>query len=262
MVSKLSYCGEQVRVNDPDRFLLSMFLPVAVREDLWTLFAFNHEIAKTREVVSETQLGFIRLQWWRERIGEIYAGQVTSGHEILGALAGAIARHDLAQEHFDMLLTAREFDLEDVLPGNVEGLLNYADFTSTPLLKLAVQIAGGDAEFEPVRIVAVNSALVGILRSVPFHARQRRCYLPEDLLKREGQRLDHLYEFKPVDGLKVVAKNVLEQFVSGVSCENTFLKKQQKLAEIYAKQLQSCDYDVFSGKAARPPAFKAFRLLF
>lgn len=262
MVAELSYCGEIVRAHDPDRFLLSMFVPAARREDLWALFAFHHEIAKTREVVSETQLGLIRLQWWRERIGDIYSGQVTSGHEILGALAGAIARHDLPQGAFDMLLTAREFDLEDVLPGNVEGLVNYADFTTTPLLKLAVRIAGGDEEAELVQVVAVNSALVGILRSVAFHARQRRCYLPEDLLKREGQRLDHLYEFKAVDGLKVVVKGVLEQFVGGVSCEDTLLKKQQKLAEIYMKQLKSCDYDVFHGRMVRPPAFKALRLMF
>ncbi|MCB1721307.1 MAG: squalene/phytoene synthase family protein [Rhodospirillales bacterium] len=262
MNSKVSYCGELVRKHDPDRFLLSMFAPAAVREDLWALFAFNYEIAKTREVVSETQLGLIRLQWWRERIAGIYDGEMTLGNEVLEALAGVIERYDLPQEHFDILLHAREFDLEGVLPGNVEGLVNYVDFTSTPLLKLALAVAGGDVQREPVQVVAVNAALVGVLRAVPFHARQRRCTLPEDLLQRAGQRLDHLYEFKPVEGLYEVIKTVLEQFVEGVSCENVLLRKQQKLAEIYMRQLKYCGYDVFHPKMAVVPAFKALRLIF
>jgi len=239
-----------------------MFVPASVREGLWALFALNYEIAKTREVVSETQLGLIRLQWWRERIAEIYDGKMPPGNEILESLAEAIARYDLPQEHFDTLLHVREFDLEDVLPGNVEGLVNYADFTSTPLLKLAMQVVGGDVQREPVQVVAVNAGLVGILRAVSFHARQRRCYLPEDLLKEAGQRLDHLYEFKPVEGLSDVIKSVLEQFVDGVSCENILLRKQQKLAEIYMWQLKSCDYDVFHSRMAVAPAFKVLRLIF
>ena len=52
----ISYCGETVRKHDPDRFLLSMFAPPESREALWALYAFNHEIAKTREVVTETQV--------------------------------------------------------------------------------------------------------------------------------------------------------------------------------------------------------------
>lgn len=260
MNSEHSYCGELVRGHDPDRYLLSMFAPARAREDLWALFAFNHEIAKTREVVSETQLGLIRLQWWRERIEEVYAGQVAE-HEVLKALAGAIERHDLPREHFEMVLHAREFDLEDVLPGNAEGVLNYADFTTTPLMKLAVQVCGGDAVAEPVQPVAVNTALAGLLRAVPFHASQRRCYLPEDLLAQAGQRLDHLYEGKTVEGLPGVVAEMAGYAVKGVRCENVFLRKAARLAEIYLKQLERCGYDVFAPKMQVAPPFKALRLL-
>ena len=260
-MADLSYCGDMVREQDPDRFLLSMFAPADRREALWALFAFNHEIAKTREVVSETQLGLIRLQWWRERLEEIYSGKPIAEHHVLQALAQAIQSHNLPYEHFEMLLHAREFDLEDVLPGNVEGFLNYLDFTSTPLMKLAVKVSGGDVEIEPVQAVAVNYALVGILRAVPFHGRQRRCYLPEDLMKKAGQRLDHLYEGKLVDGFSGVIKTICDQYVDGVRCENRFLRKVGKLADIYIQQARKADYDVFSPKMSVPPAFKAFRLI-
>lgn len=260
--TSLSYCGELVKAQDPDRFLLSMFAPASVREDLWALFAFNHEIAKTREVVSETQLGLIRLQWWREAIAGVFERDEVLEHEVLKALAQAITAHNLPRAHFDMLAQAREFDLEDVLPGNLEGLLNYADFTSTPLMKLAVKITGGDEETEPVQPVAVNYALAGILRSVPFCARQRRCYLPEDLLKSAGQRLDKLYDLKPAESLPGVVKAAAEMAVDGIACENRFLRVSNTMAWLYLKQLKAVNYDVFHPKLALPPAFRAIRLFF
>jgi phytoene/squalene synthetase len=128
-------------------------------------------------------------------------------------------------------------------------------------MKLAVRVAGG-GEDEPVQPVAVNYALAGILRSVVFHASQRRCYLPEDLLKGAGQRLDWLYEGKPEDGLPGVVREVAVQAVEGVRCGNAFLCKSGRLADIYLKQLKGCGYDVFSPKMLAPPAFKALRILF
>ncbi len=255
----LSYCGELVKTQDPDRFLLSMFAPADRREGLWALFAFNHEVAKTREVVSETQLGLIRLQWWRDAIEGIYEREEVLEHEVLEALAKAIAVYDLPRELFDTLIYAREFDLEDVLPGNVEGLVNYADFTTTPLMKLALQIVG-DGEGDPVQPVSVNYALAGILRSVPFYAGQRRCFLPEDLMKKHGQSVNKLYEMKPADGLPYVVKDIVEQALDGVKCESRFLRANNKLAGMYLKQLKNCRYDVFHPKAALSPAFKALRL--
>ena len=256
-----SYCAQQVREYDPDRYLLSMFAPEPSREALWALFAFNLEIAKTREVVSETQLGLIRLQWWREAIAEIYESDIALEHEVLMALAKAIEAHDLPQEHFESLIYAREFDLEDVLPGNVEGLINYADFTTTPLMKLAVKVAGADEEAEPVQPVSVNYALAGIARSVPHFARQRRCLLPEALLKEHGQRMDKLYDLKPAEGLPQVVEEVLGHTVRGVKSQNKFLQKTQKLAEIYIKQVRAAEYDVFSSKLGREPSLKVLRLM-
>ena len=256
-----NFCAQQVREYDPDRYLLSMFAPADRREGLWALFAFNIEIAKTREVVSETQLGLIRLQWWREAITEMYDSGIALEHGVLQALARAIEVYELPQEHFEKLIFAREFDLEDVLPENIEGLIKYADFTNTPLMKLAVQVAGDDPDAEPVQPVSVNYALAGIVRSVPHFARQRRCLLPEDLLKQHEQRLDKLYELKPSEGLPHVVEAVTGHIVRGMRCENRFLRKAQKLAEIYAKQVQAVKYDVFSPKMGREPVLKVLRVM-
>lgn len=257
----LSPCGQIVRRYDPDRFLISMFAPEEVREDLWALFAFNYEIAKTREVVSESTLGLIRLQWWRDAIAGIYDGKILS-HEVVEPLAAAIGRHYLPQEHFDTLLYAREFDLEDVLPGNLEGLMNYADFTSTPLLKLALRIAGGDDTTEPVQPIATNYAVMGVIRAVHFHAAQGQCYLPEDLLLRYQLKRNDIGNPVFKDELSNIIKHLVGGFTKGVKPEHKILCVTEHISRMYLKQLEKCRYDTLSPKFMIDPPFKVLRLVF
>ena len=62
------YCHDLVRAGDKDRYLASLFAPDELRPYLLALYAFNIEIARVRETVSEAALGEIRLQWWRDAI--------------------------------------------------------------------------------------------------------------------------------------------------------------------------------------------------
>jgi len=249
-----------VRVYDLDRFLLSLLVGERYRAALWALFAFNHEIAKTREVVSETQLGLIRLQWWRERIGEIYEGKAVAEHEVLQVVAAAIKEYNLRHEYFENLIYAREFDLEDVLPANMDGLLHYADYTGAPLMRLVMQVMGDDPEGEIIQKVAVNYALTGLIRAVSFHASQRRCYLPQDIMKAHNVRPSHLYEGKAQEGLPNVIQEVSGHIVDIHKPKNRFLRASQKLAMMYRNKIHSCDYNIFAAKMAVPPAFKELRL--
>ena len=91
---RLSACGRQVRRYDNDRYLTALFASGDRREALFALAAFNLEIAKIAEVVSEPMLGEMRLQWWREAIDEIAAGHARK-HEVVEPLAAATRRFDL-----------------------------------------------------------------------------------------------------------------------------------------------------------------------
>lgn len=259
-MTSLSYLGDFVKQNDPDRFLLSLFCDASCRESLLALFAFNYEISKTREVVSESTLGHIRLQWWRDEIGKIYEGNPTQGNEILSALNSAIQDYDLSRKSFDDLIYAREFDLENVLPSDLQGFLNYCDFTSTPLMHLAVIIAGGDPENEPAKAVAVNYAMAGLLRNIPYHARQGRAYLPESLLKEGGITTDELFSFKKKENLAEIVRKITKEYEKSLKPGHVFLKSSNILADLYFKQIKGQGYDVFTPKLQVPPALKVLRL--
>ena len=185
-----SYCQTLVRTQDPDRFLLSLFYPQEKRAALWALYAFHYEIAKTREVVTDTTIGLIRLQWWRDALENFYEKDETPAHEVMTDLCKAIRQYHLPRDLFDHLLYAREFDLEDRQPGSMEGVCNYADYTHTPLLRLASIIVGEDPDHPAVQPVAMAYALTGLIRAARFHLADRRCYLPEDVMRRADLSID------------------------------------------------------------------------
>lgn len=232
------------------------------REALWALYAFNHEIAKTREVVTETQLGLIRLQWWRDAIAGIYEQDKVLEHQVLTPLAVAIREYKLPRESFDNLIYAREFDLEDRLPASLEGMVKYAEFTAAPLLALAGGVLGKNLAEAEVQKAAAIYAMTGLLRAVPAHLRQRRCYLPEDLIGMQGMTVYDLYDGTGIDKLKPVVQMIAKKIrATGANPGNDkFLKLHIKLAEMYLGQIESAGYDVFSQRVNVPPFLRELRL--
>lgn len=207
----LSACADSVRRYDHDRYLTALFAPADRREDLFALYAFNLEVAKTREVVSEPMLGQIRLQWWRESIDGAYAGDPRR-HEVVEPLAAAITRHGLDRTLFDRLIDGREADMDDEAPTDLDCLINYAQVTGAPVTQLAAQMLGATdpASQEAARLVGTGWALTGIIRAVPFLARGHRCRLPANLMIQHGVTEPALYDMKPEPGLTHVVQTVAD----------------------------------------------------
>jgi len=259
----LTHCGALVRRQDPDRFLLSMFAKPEARPALWALYAFNHEIARTREVVTETQLGLIRLQWWRDAL-EKGGG---AGNPVLGELNAALSQHGIPPAVPVSLIYAREFDLEDRQPASLQGLVNYADFTSTPLLLMSLQMAHANAagiggittadELGRARDIATAYALTGLLRAVPAHLQQRRCLLPADMTP----PVEELYEGKGLEKLKAATEVIAgEAGKRLVSSKITYLDTHARLAEMHLDQIRKAGYDLFHPRLKIPPLARGVRL--
>src|SRR5208282_2178696 len=80
---RLSPVAALVRRHDRDRFQTALFAPAARREALFALYAFNCEIARVRERVTQPTLGQIRLQWWREAIETAYRDTMPRRHQVV-----------------------------------------------------------------------------------------------------------------------------------------------------------------------------------
>lgn len=168
-----------VRRHDPDRFLTSLFAPADLRGALLTLYAFNHELARAREVVSEPPLALIRLQWWRE----VVEG-ARRRHEVAEPLTAAVEAGALRRSDLLALVEAREIEVDPMIP-TVTAWRGYILASAGGLAVAAARLLGAD-DPEMFRPLGAAYGVTGVLRSIPVLARQARCLLPADLLASHG----------------------------------------------------------------------------
>ena len=64
------------------------------------------------------------------------------------------------------------------------------------------------ASSEAGKRVGIAWALIGLLRAVPFHARQKRLYLPQDLVDAEGLNRADLFELRSSPALAAIVRQV------------------------------------------------------
>jgi len=166
-----------VRRHDPDRFLTALFAPPARRGTLLVLYAFNHELARAREVASEPPLALIRLQWWRE----VVEGALR-GHEVATPLSEEIAAGALDPALLLPLIEAREQEAY----GDFATEADWRAWLLAGAGGLAVAAAAslGAAQPEVFRAYGAAYGAAGLVRASDALARQGRCLLPADLLAR------------------------------------------------------------------------------
>jgi len=63
-----AFCADLVRSHDFPRYVATLFVPAAERRALLALYAFNVEIVRVRDQVSQPLPGEIRLQWWTDML--------------------------------------------------------------------------------------------------------------------------------------------------------------------------------------------------
>jgi len=274
MAEPLSETAAAVRRGDRDRYLTALFAPPAARERLFALYAFNLEIAKVRETVSEPMLGRIRLQWWREALDEIEAGKVRE-HPVVRALAtivGPAAPAPLTRAHFDRLIEAREFDLDGRAPATLAELEAYGEGTSSALLWLAAEALGarGEATRHALTPLGIAWSITGLVRALPFFARARRSYVPADIAREAGLTEDALFALKDEAAITRAAGLLAghaRQHLAEADAKRLMLEPSAKplrlfasLARGYLDRLARAGYRVTGGVTDIPPAAKVLRL--
>jgi 15-cis-phytoene synthase len=188
MTDAYDYCAERVRLTDKDRYLAALFVPAEPRRHVLALLAFSAEIARVRDLVSDPLPGEVRLQWWRDLL-EGRAHGAADASPLAQALVDTIERFSLPREALVNLIEARIFDLYDDPMPTLHDLEGYCGETCSALIQLSsIVLAGGT---DPGTAVAaghggVAYALVGLMRSMAFHASRGQVFLPEDVLQRHG----------------------------------------------------------------------------
>jgi phytoene synthase len=267
----LSYCAEQVRRYDRGRFLTALFAPAARREDLFALYAFNLEIAKIRETVTEPMLGRIRLQWWREAIAEFGQGAARK-HAVAEPLAEAVRRHALPVVTLLRLIDGREHDIEPDPPADLAALEDYAAQTAAGLVELALAVldSGQPAAIEAARHVGIAHGLAGLLLAVPFRAAYGRVDLPQDLLDQARLHPGAVKEAKGdprlADIVRAIAQRAAQHLAAARARRHEIPRAALPallpglLAARALARLAAAGHDPFAARLGRPDGSLSLRL--
>ena len=176
-----------IRSVDPDRFLAGLFVPEEKRAAYFLLCAFNHEIARAREVTSQGLLSLIRLQWWRE----VVEGTLRR-HEVAEPLREALAAGVLDRAALLAMIDAREAEADDEI-ADLASLAAYLEGSAGGFAVAAGMLLGADDRaLERLRKLGAVYGLAGILANVSALARVERCLLPIDALAAHGLTPHHV----------------------------------------------------------------------
>ena len=139
-----AHCSSLLRARDEDRWLAAQYAPPALRRRLVALYAFQSELRRVPQAVSEPPLGEIRLQWHREALQEIRDGKPPRRQPIVEEMAAA----GLADEAYEKALADAVDAAARPLYGegfsSVDDLFAWLEKADGSFDVIAVRLAGGD----------------------------------------------------------------------------------------------------------------------
>ncbi len=158
------------------------FSPPGLRDDLAILAAWRHQVHTILVEVSDPGVARLKLQWWREELDKLPAGQPS--HPLSQAVQAVVSQHQLPLQPFlQMAGQVEEEILRRPLPDSA-ALIRACDADLGALFEL---MAGCQGLTDPDRIASVRAigafcALVYRIRDSGWLARQGRAPIPMDLL--------------------------------------------------------------------------------
>ena len=183
-----AHCDRLVRAGDRDRWLASLFAPAESRPHLHAIYAFNLEVARVRDLVTDPMPGEIRFQWWRDALEGEGRGDIAA-YPVAAALLNTVRQRRLPVSALTNLIDARTFDLyDDAMPG-LRQFEGYCGETSSALIRLAAIVLGNGRDpggADAAGHGGLAYATAGLLRALPWHAARGQCYLPLEVLSRHG----------------------------------------------------------------------------
>lgn len=188
------FCADLVRSHDFVRYASTLFVPVELRRPLLALYAFNAEVSRVHEHVSQPLPGEVRLQWWTDMLLGAGHGGV-EGNPVASELLRVIQNFRLPVERLARLVEEHQFDLyNDPMP-TVSALEGYVNDTSSALFALAARVAGPpSAELDHVaRHAGLAFGFVQAINAMPRDATRRQLFVPLQLLEKHGSGMEQVF---------------------------------------------------------------------
>ena len=191
------FCADLVRGCDFARYAATLFVPADRRRALLALYAFNAEISRVREQVTQPLPGEIRLQWWTDMLAGTGQGGVEV-NPVAAELLMTIHNFHLPVEPLRRLIEEHQFDLyNDPMP-SMAALEGYINDTAAALFMLAADIAARpSAGIEHLaRHAGLAQGLAQMIANLPLDASRRQLFVPLQVLQQHGSGIEEIFAGK------------------------------------------------------------------
>ncbi|MGB8401166.1 phytoene/squalene synthase family protein [Bradyrhizobium sp.] len=192
--SSAGFCAALVRTHDFARYASTLFLPAAQRRALLSIYAFNVEISRVREQVSQPLPGEMRLQWWTDMLAGAGHGGI-EGNPVAAELMLAIRNCRLPVEPLTRLIEEHQFDLyNDPMP-SMAALEGYVNDTASALFSLAARVVVRPSEEidHLARHAGLAQGIVQVVAALPLDASRRQLFVPLQLLQQHGGGMEEVF---------------------------------------------------------------------
>lgn len=206
----VTFCADLVRSHDFPRYAATLFAPAAERRALLALYAFNVEIVRVRDQVSQPLPGEIRFQWWTDLFSGLVHGSA-EGNPVAAELLRAIRDFDLPVEPLSLLVDEHQFDLyNDPMP-TMTALEGYLAATCSALFALAARIMGeaSDASEHLARHAGLAQGIAQVIANLPRDSAHRQLFLPQQFLTSHGCGIEDVFAGKQTPNLNAVLDQLI-----------------------------------------------------
>jgi phytoene synthase len=204
------FCADLVRAHDFARYASTLFVPVEQRRALLATYAFNVEICRVRDQVSQPLPGEVRLQWWTDMLAGAGHGGV-EGNPVAAELLLAIRNWHLPVERLSLLIDEHQFDLyNDPMP-TMAALEGFIDDTASALFSIGAAIAGWHSdEIEHLaRHAGLALGFAQVIAALPADAARRQLFVPLQLLESHGSGMAEVFAGKETPKLRAALDQLI-----------------------------------------------------
>ncbi|MDP3689409.1 phytoene/squalene synthase family protein [Bradyrhizobium sp.] len=205
-------CADLVRSHDFTRYASTLFVPADRRRALLAVYAFNVEISRVREQVSQPLPGEMRLQWWTDMLAGTGHGGV-EGNPVAAELMLAIRSFRLPVTRLSRLIDEHQFDLyNDPMP-TMAALEGYINYTASALFSLGAAIAGRESdEIEHLaRHAGLAQGIAQVIAALPQDAARRQLFVPLQLLQQHGCGMEEVFAGKETLKLRAALDQLIAE---------------------------------------------------
>ncbi|XP_059613501.1 NADH dehydrogenase (ubiquinone) complex I, assembly factor 6 homolog [Phlebotomus argentipes] len=197
-----SYCLNSVKNHDYENFLALLLLDNSLMQKAFCIRAFNVEVARVNDQVSEAKIGEMRLKFWEDTIDKIFSPEDVPipEHPIAKALKNTTMECKLSKMYFQRLVKSRR-RLGNVSFLTVKEMEDYAEQTNSSIYYLILEAAGVKNLHADHAASHLGKAqgISNIIRSLPHQRRNAIIPIPQETLLKHGVSQERIYRDQESD---------------------------------------------------------------